>query len=98
MPHSKLILARQAARATYDRCMSLADDDGNFANTSAANTALGKADEMLGGYGVEYIYFNLGKGRAYGLYYVNMGDPYVGTVAFNPKTRRFRTLPGGWGR
>lgn len=94
---AELEKARRVARKVYAHCLSMADDDGNYAHHSAMMTALGRAGEILDTYGTEYMDFDLGRGKSYGLYYCNTGDTYLPTVAFNPVKRRFRILRGGWG-
>ena len=62
-----------------------------------ARKALELANELIGGYGVEYIaHRNDTPWRSYGLQYVNMGDTYAATIIFDWKSQRFR-WPVSWG-
>lgn len=54
-----------------------------------------RADELIGGYGVEYIRHKKDTMRTvYGLDYVNMGDTYATTLLFDHATDSFNV--GTW--
>lgn len=55
-----------------------------------------RADELIGGHGVEYIRHKKDTMRTvYGLDYVNMGDAYTTTLLFDHATESFKVGPWG---
>lgn len=55
-----------------------------------------RADELIGGHGVEYIRHKLDGCRVvYGVEYVNMGDTYANTLVYDHRNNRFAVC--SWG-
>ena len=82
----KLILNHAGEYATWTRIR-----EGDV------QAALELANERLGGHGVEYVESTEDSfRRPMGLSYVNLGDTYSATVAFDWRTLRFR-FGASWG-
>lgn len=91
LPSVKSLEAVTTAPVTLRRCLEKYRD-GHV----SLRFTMERADELMNGYGVEYIRHSLDGCRVvYGLDYVSMGDTYSTTLVYDHRNDRF--IVGSWG-